>query len=140
MALIYGLVCTLMIVLHKLAAWRHNRIKSAYELANSQFNDHESRCKTDEVTVGRPTDYHKQIELLKLFENKELARKRWIKSQKRVDARQRRADWLRKLSGRKLPYTFGLIDMALMLKVVDHAPYVSELLSHLGAMWSYIVG
>ena len=139
MALIYGLVCALMIVLHKLAAWRHNRIKSAYELSNTQFNEHESRCKTDEVTFGRPTDYHQQIELLRLFDAKERLRKRWIKSQKKVDSRKRRIDWLKKLSGQKLPYTFGLIDMALMLKLIDHAAYLGEWIDQIGSVWSYFV-
>jgi hypothetical protein len=127
MALIYAFMCGLMRVLHKLAAWRHNRLKLAYEQSSTEFDQQEGRYKAKTSKVGRQMEYRQQIELLKLYEEKERRRQSWMRSHKTLLTRQRRLNWLRDLRGRKLPYTFGLVDMALVLKSIEIAPYVQYL-------------
>ncbi len=119
MAFLYGLLRALATTLRKVAALRHTRAKDRYELAEQTFQNLEADCKAHEVQVGRPTAFGSQLQLLKAYETKEKQRTRWIKSAQKLEARSRQADWLKSLSGRKLPYTFGLVDMATVLYVLD---------------------
>ena len=119
MALLYALTCSWAVVLRKLAAWKHDRLKRVYDLADSAFRKLEQECKSHEVAIGSPSDYHSQMKLLRLFDDKEQARTRWIGAATRLKKRKRRERTLRKFNGRKLPYTFGLFDMALLFKLID---------------------
>jgi len=119
MALVYALVRTIAVFLRKRAEYAHSRVKKAYEATQEKFSELEHRCKADEVSVGRPVSYPVQIELLKSYESNERARQRWLAADKKLKRRR----WIEKrisdFSGRKIPYTFGVIDMALIIKVLD---------------------
>jgi len=68
MVLLYALIRTIAVFLRMWAQRVHDRAKSVYESANEKFTKLEARCKSDEVSVGRPMDYPAQIQLLKLFD------------------------------------------------------------------------
>ncbi len=119
MAIVYATICSWAVVLRKFAAWKHNRLKKAYDLADSTFRTVEQECKSHEVTIGSPADYHSQMKLLRLFDSTEQARQRWVRSGTKLKKRKQRERFLRKFNGRKLPYSFGLLDMALVFKLVD---------------------
>ena len=121
MALIYAMLCSWIVVLRKLASWKHNRLKARYEQANKAFKKVERDCKNDEVAVGRPAAYKAQLKLMKLFEALESAKQRWLTSKKKLGKRQKLEGKLKELRGRKIPYSFGLLDMAIVMKVVDVA-------------------
>jgi len=121
MALIYAMLCSWIVVLRKLASWKHNRLKTRYENADKAFRTLERECKNDEVAVGRPAAYSAQIKLMKLYEALESAKKRWRVAKKKLNKRQKFEDKLKALRGRKIPYSFGLLDMAIVMKVVDVA-------------------
>ena len=119
MALIYGMLRSWVMVLRKYSAWKQRRRKKAYEIAKQAFEAQEQECKGYEVVVGRPSDYHDQFKLMKLFYECENARQRWIKAAQQLVSRKRFEQKIRKLNGKKLPYTFGLVDMALCFKILD---------------------
>jgi hypothetical protein len=119
MVLVYGLLRALATALRAVAAARHARAKRRYEQLADSFHELETSCKAHEVSVGRPADYASQLRLLQLFERTERARQRWVA---RVAALQKRVRYeraVRRFSGRKLPYTFGVIDMALLMKLAE---------------------
>lgn len=119
MALIYGLMRSLAVALYKYAAWRHNRAKTQFEKLDSDFRTLETDCKAEEVSVGRPVDFASQIQLLKQYEKREAARQNWMHSVKRLQKRTKLQRKIKSFSGRKIPYTFGLIDMALVMRLVE---------------------
>ncbi|MGI9516385.1 MAG: hypothetical protein ACR2NP_05045 [Pirellulaceae bacterium] len=121
MAIIYALVCSWAVVLRKLAAWKHDRLKRIYEQAELAFQAVEQDCKSHEVALGGPADYHSQMKLLRLFDEKEQARETWMAADLKLQRRRRRERAVRKFTGKKLPYTFGLLDMALLFRFVDTA-------------------
>lgn len=121
MALIFAMFNSWIVVLRKLASWKHNRLKSNYELANDAFRLLERECKNDEVAVGRPAAYSMQLKLMKLYESLEFAKQRWLTAKKKLDKRTSLEGKLNKLKGRKVPYSFGLLDMAIVMKLVDVA-------------------
>ena len=98
---------------------KHQRQKKRYEITKAEFEKQELACKGDEVVLGRPGDYRAQYELLRRFEAAERARQRWIKSAQRLAQRSRWEKKFRRLDGKKLPYSFGLVDMALCFKLFD---------------------
>lgn len=119
MALIYAMLTSWIVVLRKLASWKHNRLKARYELANNSFDKLERNCKNDEVAVGRPAAYKAQLKLMKLYETLESAKQRWLASRKKLDKRKKLEEKLKALRGRKIPYSFGLLDMAILMKAID---------------------
>ena len=119
MALLYGMFCSWIVVLRKLAAWKHNRLKTKYESVDKAFRALERECKNDEVAVGRPAAYSLQLKLMKLYEALDLAKQRWIKSKRKLAKREQLSEKVKSLSGRKIPYTFGLLDMAIVAKGID---------------------
>ena len=119
MALLYALICSWAVVLRKFAARKHSRLKKICDRADSAFRKLEQECKSHEVAIGSPSDYHSQMRLLRLFDEKETVREQWVKAGNRLAARKRREQKLRKFSGRKLPYSFGVFDMALLFKLID---------------------
>jgi len=121
MALIYAMFSSWIVVLRKLASWKHNRLKARYEQADKAFRELERECKNDEVAVGRPAAYKSQLKLMKLYETLEAAKTHWRLAKKKLNKRQKLEDKLKALRGRKIPYTFGLLDMAIVLKVIDVA-------------------
>ena len=121
MAFLYGLLRAAAAAMRLVAAFRHTRAKNKYERLEQAFRTHEDDCKAHEVQFGRPVDYAAQLQLLKAFEAKEQARKKWVRAARRLDVRLRRESWLKELSGKKLPYTFGLVDMALVIHTLDKA-------------------
>jgi hypothetical protein len=121
MALIYAMLCSWIVVLRKLASWKHNRLKKRYETANKAFRKVERECKNDEVAVGRPAAYKAQLKLMKMFEALESAKQRWLAGKKKLDKRTKLEGKLKELRGRKVPYSFGLLDMAIVMKVADVA-------------------
>lgn len=106
-------------LLRMLAASRHDRAKQRYERQLAAFQRTELDCKESEVRVGRPMDYGAQLRLLKLFEIAEAARLHWVRQAQRLNSRKRWEERIMAFRGRKLPYTFGLVDMALIMQVVD---------------------
>ncbi len=121
MALIFAMLTGWIVVLRKFASWKHNRLKSRYEATDKAFRLLERDCKNDEVAVGRPAAYSAQLKLMKLFEKLESAKQRWMTSKKKLDKRVAQGKKLKRLKGRKIPYSFGLLDMAIVMKMVDVA-------------------
>lgn len=119
MAVLYGMFCSWVVVLRKLASWKHNRLKKNYEDADKAFRAVERDCKNDEVAVGRPAAYSAQLKLMKLYEALEQSKSRWIAAKRKLNKRELFESRVKRLRGRKLPYTFGLVDMAIVIKVVD---------------------
>lgn len=119
MALIYGLMRSLAVTLFKYAAWQHNRLKRQFEKLDAEFRSLETDCKAEEVRLGRPVEFASQLKLLKQFEKREVARQNWIRASKKMQKRRKLASKVRSFSGRKLPYTFGLIDMALLMRLIE---------------------
>lgn len=120
MAILYGLLRALAWVMRLVASAGHARAKSRYERLERVFQEKENECKAHEVDVGRPADYASQLRLLKAYEAKEAARTRWVRAARKLEARQQRAEWLANLSGRKLPYAIGLVDMALVVFALEY--------------------
>jgi hypothetical protein len=119
MALLYGMFCSWIVVLRKLASRKHNRLKKIYETADAAFRRVERDCKNDEVAVGRPGAYSAQLKLMKLYEAVDQAKSRWIKAKRKLSKRGRTEAKIKSLKGRKIPYTFGLLDMAVVIKGID---------------------
>ena len=119
MALIYGLMRSLAVAFFKCAAWRHNRAKLQFEKLDADFRDLETESKAEEVRVGRPVDFASQLKMLKKYETREAARQTWIRSSKKMQKRKKLESKVRDFSGRKLPYTFGMIDMALAFRLLE---------------------
>ncbi len=123
MAILYAMLRALVASMRLLASAAHSRARKHYERLESVFQQHETDCKAHEVDVGRPVDYASQLRLLKAFEAKEQSRKRWVRASTRLDRARQREEWVESLRGRKIPYTFGLIDMALVLNAIDRLGY-----------------
>jgi hypothetical protein len=119
MALLYAMLCGWVVVLRKFASRKHDRLKKKYEGADKAFRCVERDCKNDEVAVGRPVAYAAQFKLMKLYEKLEAAKKSWIASKQKLDKRDKMVAKINSLKGRKVPYTFGLLDMAILFKGVD---------------------
>lgn len=120
MAFLYGLLRATAAALRLVAAAQHARARQRYEKLHRRFEDVEADCKAHEVRVGRPADYNAQLRLLKAFEAGEKARLKWVRAANRLERRKGRERWLKDVRGKKLPYTFGLVDMALVLHALDH--------------------
>jgi hypothetical protein len=136
MAFLYGLLRGWVGLLRRLAAWRHSRAKRLYERLEHAFAEVERDCKTHEVRMGRPVDYAAQLRLLKAFETKEHARLAWVKAANRMNSRQAWDQRVRRFSGKKLPYTFGLLDMAALMQAVDYVPLPFQVnLATLHSLW-----
>ena len=119
MALLYGMFCSWIVVLRKLAARKHNRLKKNYETAEKAFRRVERDCKNDEVVVGRPSAYSAQLKLMKLYEAVDQSKTRWVAAKRKLSKRELTEAKIKSLRGRKIPYSFGLLDMAVVLKAVD---------------------
>ena len=113
MALFYMMMRAIAYALLKQATWKHRRAKTKLEKADQLFKDIENSCKAEEVTAGRPANFASQFKLMKLFEIRDGANDRWKAAASRLKNRQQFSTRLKKLSGRKMPYAVGLIDMAL---------------------------
>jgi len=120
MAFLYGLIRTLAALLRRSATLTHQRAKRGYEQLQTSFDELEHECKAHEVRFGRPVDYGAQLRLLKAYDVKEKARLKWVKAAHRMNARQTWENRIRAFSGKKLPYTFGLIDMAAVIQALDY--------------------
>lgn len=125
--LLYGLVRCIAVTLRWNAQRAHDKAQSAYEKMQVLFNKLETDCKAEEVSLGRPMAYTGQIRLLKAFENAEASRLRWVKSAARLTRRKKIEDKLNGFESAKLPYTFGLLDMAGALRAVDYFGVTPEL-------------
>jgi hypothetical protein len=138
MVLLYGVLRIMAAALCRWASWKHARMKKLYERAELAFQEVEGDCKSHEVRMGRPVDYHAQLRLLKSFESREAARQRWLAALRKHEAATRRDAWLKDLRGKKLPYTFGLVDMALVLNVLDRlgSPLQVDLMSLAESLWT----
>ena len=138
MVLLYGMLRIVAAAFRQLASWKHARSKRLYERDELAFQEVEGDCKSHEVRVGRPVDYRSQLHLLKAFEVKEAARQRWMAALKTLDAWKRREAWLKEVSGKKLPYSFGLVDMALLMTVVDRLglPLRLDVVSLAQSLWA----
>lgn len=119
MAFLYGLLRAAAAAMRLVASRSHARAKKRYELTERKFSQVEGDCKAHEVRVGSPAGYNAQLRLLKAYETKERARGKWMRAANRLERRKRRELWLKELSGKKLPYTFGLVDMALVMHALD---------------------
>lgn len=119
MAFLYGLLRAAAAAMRLVASRLHARAKKRYENMERKFSLIEDDCKAYEVRVGSPARYNAQLRLLKAYETKERARTKWMRAANRLERRQRREQWLKELSGKKLPYSFGLVDMALVMHALD---------------------
>lgn len=120
MMLFYGLLRGISAMLRRIAEWKHNRAQAAYETAADAFGELELTCKAAEVAVGRPADYSDQLRLLKAYERREQTRARWADAARNVARRKSLEGRIRSFSDMRLPYTFGLIDMAFIMRILDH--------------------
>lgn len=121
MALIYGFIRGVAFTLRKLAEWKHARVQRVYEQLEESFSQLDGDRKLEEAGTGQPVSYALQFKLLKNFEAKEQARQKWVAAANRLTNRQNIEGKIQRFSGLKLPYTFGLVDMALVLKLLDEA-------------------
>ena len=119
MMLLYGLLCSISAFVRRLAEWKHARLRKAYESAETIFRDLENVCKADEVALGRPVDYAGQLRLLKAYEKRELAKTRWVKAAEALNSRKSVDRQVKSFRSMRMPYTFGLIDMAFLMRVLD---------------------
>jgi hypothetical protein len=120
MMLLYGLVRGIASALRWKARRAQVRAKALYEQLKSAFEAIETDCKAEEVSLGRPVDYTSQLRLLKAFEKSETARQRWVRSEKRVTAREKLTERVNGFQNARLPYTFGLIDMTVVMRAVEY--------------------
>jgi hypothetical protein len=120
MVFLYGMLRSLISALRQMAAWKHARSQRIYERLQKAFSEAERDCKAHEVRVGRPVDYKSQLRLLKSYEASEAARGKWMRAAQKLGAWKAREAKVRAFSGKKLPYSFGLVDMALLLNVLDY--------------------
>jgi len=120
MMLLYGLMSGVAALLRRLAEWKHERARKAYEHAADAFGELETSCKAEEVALGRPVDYAAQLRLLKSYELRETLKQRWVNAAAKVTRNQQVDSRLRSFREVRLPYTFGLIDMACVLRLLDH--------------------
>jgi hypothetical protein len=120
MMLLYGVIRGISALLRRYVEWMHKRAQNAYELAETAFGELEASCKAEEVALGRPIDYASQLKLLKAYERREAAKQRWVNAAARSGRSKSAEDRLRSFSQMRLPYTFGLIDMAFLMRVLDH--------------------
>lgn len=141
MMLLYGLMSGVSALLRRLAEWKHERARKAYEHAADTFGELETSCKAEEVAIGRPVDYAAQLRLLKAYEVRETLKQRWLNAVAKVNRNQAVEGKLRSFREVRLPYTFGLIDMACVLRVLDHfgvmPQFEQPLLEALYAMLSH---
>ena len=119
MAILFAMLCGWVVVLRKFASRKHDRLKNKYETVNESFQLVERDCKNDEVAVGRPGSYSAELRLMKLYESVEQAKQNWIAASQKLVKRQKMEERLKGLRGRKIPYTFGLLDMAVVIKGID---------------------
>ena len=120
MMLLYGLLRGISALLRRYAEWKHKRARSAYESAETVFRGLETDCKADEIALGRPIDYAAQLKLLKAYERREAAKARWVRAAKRMNRGKAVEGRVRSFSEMRLPYTFGLIDMAFLMRTLEH--------------------
>lgn len=140
MAFLYGFIRTLAALMRRAATLHHRRAQRWYEQLQASFDELERDCKTHEVRMGRPVEYGSQLRLLKAYEAKEKARLRWVKAAHKMNSRQRWEDRIRAFSGKKLPYTFGLVDMAAVMQALDHArwPLTGDLAAWASAVQAWL--
>ncbi len=137
--LLYGMMRCVAATLRWNAQRAHDKAQGAYEKLQELFNKLETDCKAEEVSLGRPIAYTGQIRLLKAFENAEASRERWVKSATKLNRRKRIEDKLNGFESAKLPYTFGLLDMAGILRAIDYfglTPEVSNVVTTVTAWLS----
>ncbi|MFK7821341.1 MAG: hypothetical protein AB8G99_21680 [Planctomycetaceae bacterium] len=120
MMLLYGLVRGLVSVLRWKARRAQVRAKALYEQLKSAFESIETDCKAEEVSLGRPVDYTSQLRLLKAFEKSETARQQWLRTEKRVENRKKLTERVNGFQNARLPYTFGLIDMTVVMRAIEY--------------------
>lgn len=118
--LLFGVLRSISALLRRVVEWKHNRAQHAYEVTETAFRDLEASCKAEEVALGRPLDYAQQLRLLKAYERREAARDRWVAAADRMNRGKSVDGRVRSFSEMRLPYTFGLIDMACIMRVLDH--------------------
>jgi len=113
MILFYAAACAAVLSWRLQAQWRAWVAKRSYERAETLFRDAERLCKLDEVQMGRPVDYARQLRLLKAFESREIGKGRWSRAATAA-ARAKRA-WaaLRGYHGRRVSYLSGAADAGL---------------------------
>ena len=120
MMLLYGVIRSMSAILRRYVEWMQARAERAYERTETAFQSLENSCKADEVTLGRPWDYAGQLKLLKAYEVRELAKQRWVRATERRNRSRSAEAGVRRFSEMRLPYTFGLIDMACLMRTLDH--------------------
>ncbi|MBT6155004.1 MAG: hypothetical protein HOK71_21950 [Planctomycetaceae bacterium] len=119
MVLIYGFIRGVAYALRKLAEMRHKRVQRVYERHEEDFTQLDGDRKLEEVGSGQPVGYALQYKLLKSYEAKEQARQKWVAAANRLTNRQSAEAKIKRFSGLKLPYSFGLLDMAVVMKALD---------------------
>lgn len=137
MAFLYALLRGLTSAFRMAASFRLTRAKRRYESAEEQFRKLETDCKAHEVEVGRPVGFGEQLGLLKAYETRERHRSRWMNAQRLLDKRLARERWFKELNGRKLPYSFGLVDMASLFYLIDRFGGGSRLVH---TIWEQLAG
>ena len=127
MMLLYGLVRCIASALRYKAKRAHDRAKALYETLQTAFTSVETECKAEEVALGRPVDYTSQLRLMKAFEKSEDSRQRWVRSAERLAKREKLAERVNGFQNARLPYTFGLIDMTVVLRAFEYFGLTPEL-------------
>ena len=127
MMLLYGLVRCIASALRYKAQRAHDRAKALYETVKTAFTSIETECKAEEVALGRPVDYTSQLRLMKAFEKSEDSRQRWVRSADKLAKREKLAERVNGFQNARLPYTFGLIDMTVVLRAFEYFGLTPEL-------------
>jgi hypothetical protein len=98
---------------------RHKRVQRVYERHEENFTQLDGDRKLEEVGSGQPVGYALQYKLLKSYEAKEQARHKWVAAANRLTSRLNVEAKIKRFNGLKLPYSFGLLDMAVVMKALD---------------------
>ena len=127
MMLLYGVLRGISAILRRFVEWKHDRAQNAYSCDETAFRELEVSCKAEEVALGRPLDYAAQLKLLKAYERREASKNRWVLAAERMNRSRDVSERVRSFADMRLPYTFGLIDMACILRVLDQVGVLPNL-------------
>lgn len=121
MALIYGLIHAFSAMVLKWAKWKNARAMKRLEAIDVQYRKQELQCKGKEVSTGRPATMLAQMKLMRLIEQRDDADNKFKSTATQLNRRQRFHKSVVDFQGKKLPYSLGLIDMALVMKLAEWA-------------------
>lgn len=120
MILLYTLSLLSLGLVGGLLAWRARALERRFgrlSLAVLRLAEPQARPGNQKIDVC--ADARRTYELGRLVQQRDALLARWLKRQKRTEAVTGWLQALRSWKGRKLPYTFGAVDIWILLTLVD---------------------